>query len=125
LKEGKIGCGSTKYAMFFEDIKVTRKGSSTGIFYTNSVPQQNTLNQNYPNPFNPSTEIEFALTKPENVNITVFNIIGQKVETLLDKPMGAGNHKVVFDGRNLNSGVYLYKIEAGGYQEMKKMILVK
>jgi len=122
---GKIGFGSTKYAMFFDDVNVTRLGPSTGIKSSNSMPLQNTLNQNYPNPFNPSTEIEFSLTKPENVKITVFNIIGQKIETLLDKSMQAGNHKVVFDGRNLNSGVYLYKINAGEFQDMKKMLLVK
>jgi hypothetical protein len=83
------------------------------------------LYQNYPNPFNPSTTIKFALPKPETVTIKVYNIIGQKIETLLNKPMPAGHHEVEFNAGNLSSGVYLYRIEAGEWQDVKKMVLIK
>jgi hypothetical protein len=57
--------------------------------------------------------------------IEIYNIIGQKIETLLNKPMPAGYHEVVFNGQNLSSGIYLYKIEAGQWSDVKKMILMK
>ena len=88
-------------------------------------PEEITLSQNYPNPFNPSTKIKFELPKPETVKIEVFNIIGQKIETLLNKPMPAGYHEVEFSGQNLSSGIYLYKIETGAWKDVKKMILLQ
>ena len=87
-------------------------------------PNNLKIHQNYPNPFNPSTKIKFALPKAETVKIEVYNIIGQKIKTLLNKPMPAGYHEIEFNGRNLSSGVYLYKIEAGKWSDVKKMILL-
>ena len=95
----------------------------TGI--TNTNPKEFFLSQNYPNPFNPSTNIKFTLPKPENVKIEVYNIIGQKIETLLNKSMSAGYHEVEFNGQNLASGIYLYRIEAGEWQDVRKMVLLK
>lgn len=79
----------------------------------------------YPNPFNPSTKIKFTLPKQEIVTLEVYNIIGQKIETLLNKPMPAGYHEVEFNAQNLSSGVYFYRIEAGKFQDVKKMILLR
>jgi hypothetical protein len=90
-----------------------------------SHPTKYELIQNYPNPFNPSTKIKFALPKAEQVKIEVYNIIGQKIETLLNKSMPAGYHEVEFNGQNLSSGVYLYWIEAGEWQDVKKMVLIR
>ena len=83
------------------------------------------LGQNYPNPFNPATTIEFNLLKASDVRIEVYNIAGQKIQTLLNKNMTAGNHQAEFNAENLSSGVYFYKIEAGEFQDVKKMILLK
>jgi type IX secretion system substrate protein len=83
------------------------------------------LFQNYPNPFNPTTTIKYTLPKSDQVTIEVFNLLGQKITTLLDKQMTAGNHEVKFTADNLPSGVYLYHIQAGQYQEVRKMILIK
>ena len=83
------------------------------------------LDQNYPNPFNPSTKIKFALSKTENVKIEIFNTLGQRVETLANKSMNAGYHEVEFNAQNLSSGIYYYRIEAGEFQDVKKMILIK
>ena len=89
-----------------------------------SVEEYN-LFQNFPNPFNPSTTIKYRIPKSEKVKIEVFNLLGQKITTLLDKQMPAGNHEVIFTADNLSSGVYLYRIQAGHYREVRKMVFIK
>jgi len=89
------------------------------------LPQSFTLYQNYPNPFNPSTTIKFALPVAGNVNIKIYNSLGQLVATLVDKEMQSGYHEVNFDASRLSSGVYLYQLQAGGYIFVKKMLLIK
>lgn len=90
------------------------------------LPVSYELKQNYPNPFNPSTNITFTLAKPENVTLKVFNIIGQVVATLVNGPMNAGSHLVVFNASNLASGVYFYRLKVGdNFVSIKKMVLLK
>jgi len=88
-------------------------------------PSKFELFQNYPNPFNPSTTIKYALAKSEHVIITVYNTLGQKIESLLDKPMPTGHYQINFNGQDLPSGVYYYRMEAGEYIQTYKMLLVK
>lgn len=83
------------------------------------------LQQNYPNPFNPSTKINFGLKKAGNVQITVYNILGNKVATLLNSYKAAGNHSVNFNASSLSSGVYLYRIVSNEFVQTRKMILEK
>lgn len=83
------------------------------------------LGQNYPNPFNPITKINYSIPKSSNVKINIFDILGQKVESLVNEKQDAGTYSVEFDASNLSSGVYYYKIEAGEYTSVKKMTLVK
>jgi len=90
-----------------------------------SVPAKFELDQNYPNPFNPSTTIRFTLPKEGMVEMSVFNVMGQKVATALSKRLSAGEHTLTFDGSDLPSGVYFYQINAGEYVETKKMTLIK
>jgi len=90
-----------------------------------TLPKIFALKQNFPNPFNPLTTIEYALPKSAYVKILVYTITGQKVRTLLDKKRDAGSYKLEFDGGTLSSGVYLYRIEAGEYVDVKKMVLIK
>ncbi len=92
---------------------------------TNELPQSFALYQNYPNPFNPSTTIKFALPVAGNVKINVYNSLGQLVETLVDREMQSGYHELNFDGAGLASGIYLYQLQAGEYNSVKKMILLK
>jgi len=89
------------------------------------IPNDFTLLQNYPNPFNPSTKIEFSLPKAEFVTLKIYNILGEEVATLVQDKLQAGNHTYQFDGGDLASGVYVYRIEAGGFQDVKKMLLIK
>jgi hypothetical protein len=90
-----------------------------------SGPKDFTLYQNYPNPFNPSTTIKFDLPVESNVNINIYNSLGQLVETLIDKEMEAGYHEINFDASRLSSGVYLYQLQAKDYISVKKMLLIK
>jgi len=83
------------------------------------------LEQNYPNPFNPSTTIKYSLSQSENVRIEIFNTLGQKIQTLLNKQMPTGHHEIEFNATNIPSGVYLYSIRAGDFYDVKKMILLR
>ncbi|MDG5767695.1 T9SS type A sorting domain-containing protein [Balneolales bacterium ANBcel1] len=89
------------------------------------IPDEFALSQNYPNPFNPATNIQFSLPEPANVSIDVFTIQGQRVATLVQGNYEAGRHTVTFDASSLSSGIYLYRIQAGSFSEVKKMMLVK
>jgi hypothetical protein len=83
------------------------------------------LSQNYPNPFNPSTNIGFTLNRTGEVRLSVFNSIGQRMVTLVEGVRSAGNHTVTFDARGYPSGIYYYRIEAGGNIQTKRMTLIK
>ena len=103
--------------------------SSTGV--TDPVlPVAIALEQNYPNPFNPTTIIGFNLTEASRVRLTVFDVAGRRVATLLDKPMPAGHHQVTWNGtddtgRSVSSGTYFYRITSGASVTARKMILLK
>jgi hypothetical protein len=99
--------------------------TSTGLDRKESLIRTFALFQNYPNPFNPITTIKFNLPVQENVKIEIFNLLGQKVMTLVDKNYQAGQHKIEFNGEHIASGVYFYRIEAGHYNSVKKMTILK
>jgi hypothetical protein len=92
---------------------------------TENQPQKFTLFQNYPNPFNPKTVIRYALPVTCHSNLTIYNILGQKVATLVNKKQPAGSYKAEWDASAVSSGIYLYKIEAGTWQDVKKMVLLR
>ncbi len=94
------------------------------------VPQEFRLEQNYPNPFNPETEIGFALPEASAVKLTVFNLLGERVRTLVEQECPAGFHRVIWDGKDergrlLASGIYLYRLQAGEFVQVKKMSLLR
>ncbi len=93
---------------------------------TNSqTPASYKLFQNYPNPFNPSTKIKYSIPQESSVTITVFDVLGNNIETLVNENKPVGKYEVVFDASNLPSGVYYCRIKAGEFVETKKMILLR
>ncbi len=103
---------------------------ATSVEYTPVVPSDFVLMQNYPNPFNPQTTIQYSLPAAQQVKLTIYNIMGQQVITLVNEPQAAGSYKVVWDGRNqrgqvVPSGLYFYRLEAGDFKAQKRMLLLK
>lgn len=90
-----------------------------------TLPDAFVLQQNYPNPFNPTTTIEFSLPQAAYVRLDVYNILGQQVTRLVDGDLAAGEHRVEFDGNNLATGVYFYRLATHDFHATKKMLLVK
>jgi len=90
-----------------------------------SIPDEITLLQNYPNPFNPSTTIKFSLPSSGNATLKIYNTLGEEVAVLLDKELATGNYEVEWNASGLPSGVYFYHLQAEGFVETKKMILMK
>ena len=99
--------------------------NSSGITGNNSLVKKYTLYQNYPNPFNPATKIKFDLPKNGFVRIQVFDVAGRLVHTLINDFKFRGSYEINFDGSNLTSGVYFYKMETVDYNDVKKMLLLK
>ncbi len=93
--------------------------------YQTEIPQSYFLAQNYPNPFNPSTVISYQLPVSSHVDLSIYNLLGQKVLTLVSEQQSAGVHKFNFDAKGLASGVYLYRLEAGEFVQVKKLILMR
>jgi hypothetical protein len=91
----------------------------------NTVPEDYSLSQNYPNPFNPLTNIRFSIPKGEFVEIILYDITGKEVAVLFSDPLEAGTYNVDFNASNLASGVYFYKLAAGKFTDVKKMVLIK
>ena len=94
------------------------------------LPYNFELSQNYPNPFNPITTVEYSLPRRSHVQIEIYNVLGQRVNTLVDRDESAGSYSVSWDGKTVNgqpvaTGVYLYRFQAGDYVETKKMLLLK
>jgi len=101
-----------------ENVTVSNEGES-------DIPSEVVLNQNYPNPFNPSTTINYSIAKASNVQLSVYNLIGQRVATLVDKRQSAGSHSIEWNASSVSSGIYFYKIVVGQNVLSKKMVLIK
>jgi photosystem II stability/assembly factor-like uncharacterized protein len=91
----------------------------------NEIPSQFILEQNYPNPFNPTTTISFSIPTSEFVTLKVFDMLGKEVATLVNEEKAAGSFEIEFNAANLSSGIYFYNLQAGGFTQTKKLILMK
>jgi hypothetical protein len=111
------------WGAFSEQRKVVAK--VTGIAELRDMPKEFALNQNYPNPFNPSTQIEFALPRETHVTLEVYNLLGEKIATLVDEVRQAGYHQVRFSAERMSSGIYLYRLSTNEYTTIRKMMLLK
>ena len=98
----------------------------TGIqTVTTELPMKYELSQNYPNPFNPSTSIKFSIPQSEIVSLKIYDIVGREVATLVNSKLSAGVFEYNFNASALSSGVYFYRLDAGSFTEIKKMLLIK
>jgi hypothetical protein len=104
--------GSYKYYDLNQDVEI-------------AAPISYALSQNYPNPFNPTTKIKYSVPFDGFVNIAVFNILGKKVANIVSSVQKAGNYELTFDATNLASGMYIYRMEAGDFVSIKKMMILK
>ncbi len=126
--------------IYYDDLLV---GTGTGLYLhpnkttavkedVNSLPEKFTLSQNYPNPFNPTTTIEYSvpvaktqLTEPLNVTLKIYDVLGRQVRMLVNSQQKPGNYSVQFNAGNLPSGIYFYRLNAGGFSKVRKMVLMK
>lgn len=114
----------------FDEVQPEFEAITVSLSGADALPTSFSLEQNYPNPFNPTTEIAFALPTDSYVELNVFNILGQKVTTLVAGDMPAGNHVFTWegtdsDGGSVASGIYFYRISADNFTAAKKMMLLK
>lgn len=116
--------GNVSYRLKQVDFDGTFTYSAT-VEVSASVPDQFELSQNYPNPFNPSTVIRYSIPQDAKVKLQVYSITGQLVAELVNASQSAGVHNVTFNAAGLASGTYIYKIQAGSFVQMKKMMLIK
>ncbi|UCE65851.1 MAG: VCBS repeat-containing protein [Candidatus Zixiibacteriota bacterium] len=96
----------------------------------NPLPERYSLSMNYPNPFNSSTSIEYGLPRQSQVTVTVYNLLGRNIRSLVDRYESAGNYTIIWDGKDVSgkpvaSGIYFYRFEAGHHSETKKMLLLR
>lgn len=104
----------------------TTNGGVIGLENIGStIPTDYKLSQNYPNPFNPTTTIEFDLPQSTNTKLIIYDITGKEIEYLVDQELSIGSYKFIFDGNQLSSGIYYYKLITSDYSETKKLVLVK
>ncbi len=120
----KVASGNYTYRLKQVDFDGTfsySKEVNVGV----DAPVKYSLDQNYPNPFNPSTLIKYSVAKDGFVNVSIFNLLGEKVATLVNGNIKAGSYEVNFNASQLTSGIYFYSIEAGDFKAVKKMMLMK
>jgi hypothetical protein len=94
------------------------------------IPEASALHQNYPNPFNPVTTLRYDLPEPSNVNIIIYDMLGRQVKTLINQNQDAGHKSIRWNatndyGKPVSAGVYFYRIQAGQFRQIKKMVLLK
>ena len=105
-------------------------GDDVSLADVTVMPEKFTIHQNYPNPFNPVTTLRYELPEQTHVNITIYDMLGRKVKTLINQTQDAGYRSVIWDstnnyGKPISAGIYLYQIQAGEYMQTKKMVLLK
>lgn len=124
VNKSPLTASYTLYQITTEEVTVAPKAQASSPA-VKEIPKSFGLDQNYPNPFNPITEIKYGLPENANVRLKVFNVLGQEVATLVDGMQDAGYKSVSFDASRLSSGVYFYKLTAGSFFDVKRMMIMK
>ena len=120
-----LGSGSGALARIATETAATEAAAIEAAALDEAGPSQFVLEANYPNPFNPETEIAFTLPQAATVRLVVFDMLGRAVAHLVDGALAAGRHQVRFEASHLPSGTYLYRIEAGSFVQVRRMVLLK
>ena len=114
-------CGKQRYGG--EDIANSLEEEYSG---EDILPTEYGVSQNFPNPFNPTTKIEIHMAESGSARLNVYNLLGEKVLTILDQELASGKHEITIDGSGLASGMYIYKLDVDkNFSEVKKMNLIK
>ena len=113
------------FEYFNETFKVNASVTNVEEPSVDGLPTKFALNQNYPNPFNPSTSISYNIPESGLVELNVYDMLGNKIKTLVNEQKSAGNYEVRFDASNLSSGMYIYRLITSGFTETKKMLFMK
>lgn len=122
-KEPRLSDDSRNY--FYSGTLYLETVPTSALDESREIAQVYSLNQNYPNPFNPTTNISFSIPEAHDVRLDVYNLLGQRVATLINTQMSAGTHIVPFDATSLASGMYIYRLQAGSFVEQRQMMLIK
>ena len=132
IPPGKLAKAKGSVAEFYEKFSTQPPAPPTDLLGNDhgKIPTTYALYQNYPNPFNPRTVIKYQLPEHGKVTLKIYNILGQEVRTLIDNQKNAGYHKIIWDGCNsfgslVSTGLYFYRIEAGEFHSIKKMLILK
>jgi hypothetical protein len=115
--------GSYQYYSTIAEVEITITGIEDPA--TSGLPTEFSLSQNYPNPFNPETRIEYQVAKFEMVSLKVYDVLGNEITTLVNETKAPGKYEIKFDGSELSSGMYLYKLQAGQFVQTRKLLLLK
>jgi N-acetylmuramoyl-L-alanine amidase len=121
----KTGSSAQSGVLYFDQLQLAERIVTDVAEDGRDLPSEYSLEQNYPNPFNPSAEIRYGVGRSGQVTIKVYDLLGREVAVLLDRHMEAGRYSVRFDGRGLSSGMYVYRMTAGGQTFIRKMLLTK
>jgi hypothetical protein len=117
--------GGGKFHYRLKQIDNDGRFKYSNIIEVEAKPEEFSLLQNYPNPFNPVTNFKFQIVKPGLVTLKIYDILGKEVSTIVNEELEAGYYSYRWDGSKLASGIYFYRITAGGYTEVKKMLMIK
>jgi len=124
-EDKSFGLHNPKYVVTALKGAMKSLGIATSLQQEEAVPTTYALQQNYPNPFNPTTTIKFSIPKAGNVKLTVYDILGKEVSTLVNNFLNAGEYNFQFNASNLASGIYLYRLESTNFVKTNKMLLMK
>ena len=122
---GVFPINSWETSNYFRDVVFSTSASDIKAPTAITKPVSFELSQNYPNPFNPSTVISYQLSVNSHVKLSIYNVLGIEVRTLVNEEKSVGNYEVKFDANELSSGIYFYKMQAGEFMQSKKMLLTK
>jgi hypothetical protein len=117
--------GDSMVSAVFDHVETAVEPLTINVLQRETSPVTFQLDAAYPNPFNPSTTITYRLPKTSEVELNIYNLLGQKVATLVSKKQPAGQYQVQWDASNFASGIYYYIIKAGEFRQVKKMILLR